>query len=542
MNIDGSNDFLREYNLLPRKVNNDTFLQKIIEVSRINLSELPTSYDEYPEYAKRRFPDISTEVMVSQITPNKINFAINSFTKLSEYFKYFFDYDSFHFYFKGGMLMNFIFYKLLYGSIMGPTDQIFCNQLTKYRRKFKDNFKESDFDFQLNCYDPQNKDILIAMLYNSLKDIQDNEDLQIEIDENDFKDKYIIKFNKTIKDNRIIIEKDGDLFKVSLILIPSIDTDNIIFEVRNNFIVFRDTNDDIQNDEYTNNVSKFYISYNHTINSKKNKFDLLRMKIGIKLDNILKLKKVFTHDELAIFLRNHSKTLINPVTNSLYPESYFISLGFQNTSNSLKIPSEYLDIGIQDKSFDEYPSFTNKLEKYTLGGKFFYGYNYKGLINDLSTVLFDQNYLFSVSKLEKRTKRIFILVFLDLLNNYRNDINFIKNSIINSIQTNFVPTDTRIPDYIRMLIINFINKKVSDITIIADELRNIYGADQNYIDKVIHTITTEDVITKYYNTIPNIINETFKDEIITHLTQCRTSPLNYSLYGGLKNIFTKRFT
>lgn len=540
MNIDGTHDFLREYNLLPRKVDNDTFLQKIIEASRINLNVLPTSYDEYPEYAKRRFPDLSTEVMVSQITPNKINFAINSFNKLSEYFKSFFDYDSFHFYFKGGMLMNFIFYKLLYGSIMGPTDQIFCNQLTKYRRKFKDNFKESDFDFQLNCYD-SNKDILIAMLYNSLKDIQDNEDLQIEIDENDFKDKYIIKFNKAIKENRIIIEKDGDLFEVSIILIPSIDSNNIVFEIRDNFIVFRDTNDDIQNIKFTNDKSKFYISYNHTINSKKNKFDLLRMKIGIELKNILKLKKVFTADELAIFLGNHSKTLINPDTNSLYSESHFISLGFQNTSNTLKIPSEYLDIGIQDKSYNEYSAFTTKLEKYTLGGKFFYGYNYKGLINDLSTVLFDQNYLFSVSKLEKRTKRIFILIFLDLLNNYRNDIRFIKSSIINSILNNIVPNDPRIPDYIIMLIINFINKKVNNPILIADELRNIYGADQNYIDKVLHTISTEDVISKYYNVIPNIINETIKDEIIDHLSQCTTSSINYSLFGGLKALVTKRF-
>jgi hypothetical protein len=532
--MNGTHDFLRRYNLLPRKIDNDTFLQKIIEASRINLNVLPTSYDEYPEYAKRRFSDLSTEVMVSQITPNKINFAINSFNKLSEYFKSFFDYDSFHFYFKGGMLMNFIFYKLLYGSIMGPTDQEFCDQLTKYRRKFKDNFKESDFDFQLNCYD-SNKYILIAMLYNSLKDIQDKEDLQIEIDENDFKDKYISKFNKAIKANRIIIEKDGDLFKVSIILIPSIDSNNIVFEIRDNIIVFRDTK---RNIEFTNK-SKFYISYNHTINSKKNKFDLLRMKIGIKLKNILKLKKVFTANELAIFLGNHSKTLINPDINSLYSESHFISLGFQNTSNTLKIPSEYLDIGIQDKKNDEYPAFTTKLEKYTLGGKFFYGYNYKGLINDLSTVLFDQNYLFSVSKLEKRTKRIFILIFLDLLNNYRNDIGFIKSSIIRSIQNNIVPNDPRIPDYIIMLIINFINKKVNNPILIADELRNIYGADQNYVDKVLHTISTEDVISKYYNLIPNIINETFKDEIIDSLSKCSTSPINYVLYGGLKSLFTK---
>lgn len=45
---------------------------------------------------------------------------------------------------------------------------------------------------------------------------------------------------------------------------------------------------------------------------------------------------------------------------------------------------------------------------------------------------------------------------------------------------------------------------------------------------------------KYYNVIPNIINETFKDEIIDHLSQCRTSPINYVLYGGLKSLFTKR--
>lgn len=530
-----------------RTIENDAFLRQIIDASNTNLTVLPTVYDEYPEYAKRRFPDISTEIMVSQITPNKINFAINSFKKLSEHFSNYFDNDIFHFYFKGGMLMNFIYYKLLYGSIMGPTDQYFCNQLTRYRRQFKDNFKESDFDFQLNCYNQSEKDKLISMLYNSLSDIRENEDLQMEIDENDFKDKYVIKFNKAISNNRIIIEKDDDKFKVSVILTPSINNNNIVFENRNNFIVFRDVNNEIQNIEFpSENNSRFYISYNHTINSKKNKFDLLRMKIAIKLINIVKLQKVFTSNELKLFLGNHSKNLINPATDFIFDEAHFISLGFVNLSDELKIPSEYLDIGIQDKNPEDYTIYSHKLERYTLGNKFFYGYNYKGLINDLSNVLFDQNYLFAVSKLEKRTKRLFILIFLDLLNNNRNDIEDIKNTIIYSITNSIVPSDRRIPEYIIELIINFINRKQNDPVIIEQDLRLNYGADQDYVDKVLDKIRLIDSngdneVIRYYNSIPNIINDTFKPDIINHLTQCRTSPINYTLYGGLKNLLTKRF-
>ena len=200
-----------------------------------------------------------------------------------------------------------------------------------------------------------------------------------------------------------------------------------------------DANSNVSEPKNTNKLipdssNLHYISVNNSliffegVDSVSN-FNLLRIKLNTKLENILEM----------VNISEHVSTLENPQ----YANN-------TNNANKIMAPSEILDITISDK-FDVIKGYfkESNMGEYHIfkwNNNKLYSYNNRMHCKDLSLILFNGTYCMPWTNL-KYTKRIYRLLFFAGLqvgrNEFVNLLNIIENGINNDITMTHIYTDIK---------------------------------------------------------------------------------------------------